>query len=249
MRIFVYLFIIILFFSSIGAPPDVWAVTCAPPIAGDFEVNEDCSFAGATNGVDGGSGDTNDAVLTVTSGILTIQPGQTIAFGSLILNGGIVAIPSNSSLLLAGASLWMIDADNDGYPETPDQIASRTDPGGGAKRRFDIVDTNTTDCYDGNSDVFYGQLQYFTVDRGDGSFDYDCDSEVIKQRTSCSCSCDNACLASPECSLIDATTEADDCGTTDIDAGPSSCTRSDDVYGNCESCTGSGVTYTTMACR
>ena len=31
------------------------------------------------------------------------------------------------------------------------------------------------DCYDGNADVRPDQIEYFAVDRGDGTFDYDCD--------------------------------------------------------------------------
>lgn len=238
-----------LFLGALAAPNRAVAVTCSPPISGNLEVNADCSFAGATNGVDAGSGTTNTATLTVTSGILTIQPGQTIAFGSLILNGGVVAIPTGSSLMLPGAALWMTDADSDGYAETTDQTASRTNPGAGSTRRLNITSDSIADCYDGNANVFYGQTQYFTVDRGDGSFDYDCDAAVVKQRNSCACDCADGCPGTPGCTLIDATAEGTACGTANINAGPSSCTRTDDVYGACISCTGSGVTYTTMACR
>jgi len=38
---------------------------------------------------------------------------------------------------------------------------------------YNIVNNNT-DCYDGNANAHPGQTAYFTVDRGDGSFDYDC---------------------------------------------------------------------------
>jgi hypothetical protein len=34
---------------------------------------------------------------------------------------------------------------------------------------------NTTDCYDKNRDAYPGQPNYFTVKRGDASFDYNCD--------------------------------------------------------------------------
>lgn len=35
--------------------------------------------------------------------------------------------------------------------------------------------TNAEDCYDGNADARPGQLGAFAIDRGDGSYDYDCD--------------------------------------------------------------------------
>ncbi len=226
-----------------------FAETCSPPQAGNLELTADCSFAGIVNGVDSGTGDTNDAILTISAGILTIMPGQTIAFGSLILNGGAIAIPANSSLLLPGASLWMTDSDADGFPESTDQIAATENPGLGTRRRAGLNDINTADCYDGNPDVFVGQTLFFSVDRGDGSFDYDCDGDIIKQRDICSCGCTNLCLAIPECVATDVTAEATDCGATGINAGPVDCTRSDDIYGNCVACTGSGTTETTMTCR
>ncbi len=45
------------------------------------------------------------------------------------------------------------------------------------------------DCYDSNSDVHPGQTSYFTVDRGDGSFDYDCSGSEEKDSGCNSCSC------------------------------------------------------------
>lgn len=42
---------------------------------------------------------------------------------------------------------------------------------------------NHSDCYDGNPDVFPGQTEFFHRDRGDGSFDYDCDGQETMERT------------------------------------------------------------------
>jgi hypothetical protein len=39
------------------------------------------------------------------------------------------------------------------------------------------------DCYDSNSSVFPGQTAYFSIDRGDGSYDYDCDTAETQQWT------------------------------------------------------------------
>jgi hypothetical protein len=35
------------------------------------------------------------------------------------------------------------------------------------------------DCYDGNADAYPGAVRYFAVDRGDGSYDYDCDGDEL----------------------------------------------------------------------
>ena len=43
---------------------------------------------------------------------------------------------------------------------------------GGTTGDFDVTDN--TDCYDTNADVHPNQQAYFTQDRGDGSFNYDC---------------------------------------------------------------------------
>lgn len=42
---------------------------------------------------------------------------------------------------------------------------------------------NHSDCYDGSPDVFPGQPEFFHRDRGDGSFDYDCDGQETMERT------------------------------------------------------------------
>lgn len=39
---------------------------------------------------------------------------------------------------------------------------------------------NNNDCYDSNSNANPGQTSYFTTDRGDGSFDYNCNSATNK---------------------------------------------------------------------
>ena len=44
--------------------------------------------------------------------------------------------------------------------------------------------TNNTDCYDYNASANQSQAGYFTSSRGDGSFDYDCDTQEEKEDTS-----------------------------------------------------------------
>jgi len=65
---------------------------------------------------------------------------------------------------------YHLDADGDGYGDSqsaPVCLCAPDPP---------YVATNMQDCYDGNFDAFPGQAAYFEVDRGDGSFDYDCDN-------------------------------------------------------------------------
>jgi hypothetical protein len=51
--------------------------------------------------------------------------------------------------------------------------------------------TNTGDCYDHNGDAKPGATSYHSTNRGDGSYDYDCDGSESKAYTSTfSCSCD-----------------------------------------------------------
>ena len=48
-----------------------------------------------------------------------------------------------------------------------------------------------TDCFDDNADAHPGQTAHFTVDRGDGGFDYDCDgaesAELLTTVGACTC--------------------------------------------------------------
>ena len=66
-----------------------------------------------------------------------------------------------------------------------------------------ILDSDTlgsSDCLDSSSDVHPGQTSYFTTHRGDGSFDYNCDSSETK-RYSAGGSCSGVCSTDePPCS-------------------------------------------------
>lgn len=233
-------------FLMLLKPQSVFAQSCNPPLSGDFTVSTDCAFPGVANGVDSGE-DTNTAILTINSGILTVSPSQMIGFGSIVLNGGVIALPSDDSAsLIPGAGIWYPDIDTDHYPEVTSAIASVSRPGSSYQRKSTMT-AITVDCYP-SADAYPGQTQYFTVDRGDGSFDYDCDSAVTKARNSCSCSCGDGCGATATCSVTQVI-EAAACGTPDIVAGPATCTRSDDIYGACVTCTEGGTTTTTMMCR
>lgn len=75
---------------------------------------------------------------------------------------------------------WCKDADNDGYINRGDCIIScvlsgADWPGYNKYRRSDAASGD--DCYDGNNKARPGQTQFFDEDRGDGSFDYNCDDD------------------------------------------------------------------------
>jgi len=65
------------------------------------------------------------------------------------------------------ASAWYIDSDGDGYGNSGSTTAACTQPTGYV--------SNATDCLDTNSSVYPGQATYYATNRGDGSFDYNCD--------------------------------------------------------------------------
>ncbi len=67
----------------------------------------------------------------------------------------------------ASPLVFYVDSDSDGFgnPSTP--VVACTAP-------LDHVD-NGDDCFDNNPDVHPGQTAFFDSDRGDKSYDYDCD--------------------------------------------------------------------------
>lgn len=84
-------------------------------------------------------------------------------------------------------STWYRDADGDGYGDPATGVASCTAP--------DAHTSDATDCYDANPEAHPGQTGRFSVHRGDGSFDYDCDGAgagLVPGFASCP-TLDNAC--------------------------------------------------------
>jgi hypothetical protein len=76
----------------------------------------------------------------------------------------------------AGCTHFFPDADGDGFGDAaPGQTAclcAPTDP---------YVELSGGDCFDQNADARPGQTGFFAADRGDGSFDYDCNgSETVQ---------------------------------------------------------------------
>lgn len=74
---------------------------------------------------------------------------------------------SNASNSTSSSGYTGIDADNDGQTASP---ISYNYCGAASSRGT----TSSTDCYDSNASAYVGQTAYFTTNRGDGSFDYDC---------------------------------------------------------------------------
>lgn len=161
--------------------PRVYAVNCSSvPISGNYTVSSSCEFANTVDGVDTGTGGSNTASITVNSGVtLTISAGQTVAFGSLTPTGSIVITKTGGGGTLRKIPLWMTDADADNYPSSTTQVAQSTTPTNGRRRNL-MTSISTTDCYDSSANAKPTQTSYFTTNRGDGSFDYDCDSAETK---------------------------------------------------------------------
>ncbi len=76
---------------------------------------------------------------------------------------------------------WYADKDEDGFGNPAVSEQSIWQPVGFVR--------NSDDCYDGNKEAKPGAEGYFKEDRGDGSFDYNCDGTSMKaQEATGSCS-------------------------------------------------------------
>jgi hypothetical protein len=70
------------------------------------------------------------------------------------------------------------DYDGDGYGDA-NYSSECWCSAGGSDGFFDV--TNNSDCYDYNNSAHPNQSSYFSTDRGDGSFDYNCNSSLEKE--------------------------------------------------------------------
>ena len=77
---------------------------------------------------------------------------------------------------VTGTSTYYADSDGDGYGDASATAVSCSAPSGYV--------SNDSDCYDSNADANPTQAGYFDVDRGDGSYDYDCNGVNDQQYTS-----------------------------------------------------------------
>lgn len=229
---------IVLFVLILGAPKRTFAVSCAGlPSIGNITLSNCTLSVSAVTGADQANNlelsGANSAVLTLNPGAsVTVNAGGTLAAGSIVFNGGTIAIDSGA-YTRANTPLYVNDADADGWPDsfTPTtstasgmrrlslmQSSSTTDCNSGAYSQTNtclkangvactadaqcvsgICGTNAdgdsyfslafghtgtcqasslpyTDCYDANATVYPGSATCMAVDRGDGSFDYNCSS-------------------------------------------------------------------------
>jgi hypothetical protein len=134
-----------------------------------------CSISGLV-GLDNGSTQ-NTATLTLpASTSLTINNGATLVAGSLHFTGGTTSIQSGGKIKPGSTSyLYATDADGDHYPAS---TTFSTSAGTNMVRIGTLLSLTTADCYDSNASAYPGQTAYFTTNRGDGSFDYNCDSSI-----------------------------------------------------------------------
>jgi len=199
-------FLLFLFFFLL--PKETKAVACPTTTGNSLILSEstvganNCFFSASVDGVDNGT-------LTLASGFnLTISDNQTIVYGTLQKTGATIIISKNGGSLKKGYLFYQItssggkDLDSDGFIcngsgsncsgegsfSTAQKYyhSSTPAPSGhcGSQNCVRVsLATTTPDCYDSNANARPNQTAYFTVHRGDGSFDYNCNGTVEKKNT------------------------------------------------------------------
>ena len=82
---------------------------------------------------------------------------------------------------------------------------------------FPYTGIDSTDCYDSNASAHPGQTAYFTADRGDGSYDYNCDGSDDKQYQDVSGGCAwDMIYISCECNGEGWESSVPRCGSSDL---------------------------------
>lgn len=94
--------------------------------------------------------------------------------------------PAASSTGGAGCLTAYQDFDNDGYTVSNPVYFCNTST---LSYGYKSSPSTTTDCYDQNANAHPDQTQYFTSQRGDGSFDYDCSGTVSPQYSNIGANC------------------------------------------------------------
>ena len=84
------------------------------------------------------------------------------------------------------STTWCIDSDSDGYGDASTCEVDCYEISGYV--------ADATDCYDSNASAYPGQTSYFSIERGDGSYDYDCDGTETYEFPDC---WDGDCSACP----------------------------------------------------
>lgn len=149
-----HLWIVFLLISCmLNTPQDILAAPCADiPGIGNTSLSNCTLTVFAVTGVDNAqnieTSSANAATLTLNAGAsVTINTGGALASGSVVLNGGTIAIASGG-ILEPGAPLYVADGDGDGWASNPATLYTATQSG---RRRFSLMRSPTTaDCSDTN---------------------------------------------------------------------------------------------------
>ncbi len=152
-----------------------WTDPCSPGVGGDWTLDDNCTITGV-NGVDNGN-------FTGASGYtMTIGAGATWAVNKgKTFDPGKATIALGSGAQITFTNLWILDNDSDGYaPSATSQLAQDAQPATYVRRNGI---TGTNDCYDSNSTAKSGTTTFYSTDRGDGSYDYNCDNSQEKEYT------------------------------------------------------------------
>lgn len=151
-----------------------WTDSCQSQIiqGQDSTIDQNC-----TTGIDSIAGlDSGD--LTIAEGkTLTIDSGSTFIFnsGKSITVGGTISISGGT---ITKGNLFYIDVDGDNYRKNSTLFYSDS---ASLSERVRAKDSLGDDCYDNNASAKPGQTTYFATDRGDGSFDFDCDMDETQR--------------------------------------------------------------------
>ncbi len=179
---------------------------CDGALSGDWTVSASCSTSGVA-GADAGNIIVNGSVT------LTVSVGTTVAWNS----GKSITVTGNLAIggQIKQTNIWIRDADADLYaPNATDQLAQDTQPAS-YSRRSSVLGVD--DCYDANANAKPGQTSYFTTNRGDGSFDYNCVSGEEKFYTGTGPSCSSSCCTTDSagsCTSYSYTANQPDNGST-----------------------------------
>lgn len=153
-----------------------WVVVCGLAL---IAACDDPAFSGTTDSAvhDGGDagatkhdaaipGDAPSSDAGVETDSATVEPDAASDDGSVMLPDDAGATPDSG---YPCTTTFYRDADGDGFGDPATELISCTAPTGYV--------ANGSDCYDANKDAHPGQEMWFVPNRGDGSYDYDCDGE------------------------------------------------------------------------
>lgn len=160
------------------------------------------------------------------------------------------------------------DNDRDGYPSTASDTSSvcagatstvggrsyfANGSGGYWMPRTDCIERqgngcspSFVDCYDSNAQAVYGQTAFFTTNRGDGSFDYDCSGTTTANTTGAQycASVSNGVTTYTDLSCLTTASTANVCNSPTAYSVPGACGRNLATTGTAITNTGTCATVT-----